>query len=75
MEKNIKKNWITTFSYDGVTLTLFKNDSTMKYDITVFTKEGLTQYVHSGLESIYEAGKLFETYKLDILRYGLHGIK
>ena len=66
---------ITTFSYDGVTLDLFMNYSTMKYDITVFTKEGLTQYVHSGLESIYEAGKLFETYKLDILRYGLHGIK
>lgn len=71
----IEKNWITTFSYDGVTLTLFKNDSTMKYDIVVWTKKGLTEYIHHGIESIYEAGKLFEVYKLDILRHGLHGIK
>jgi hypothetical protein len=66
---------INTFSYDGITLHLFMDYSDMKYSIVVFTKRGLMQYVHSGLESIYEAGKLFEIYKLDILRHGLHGIK
>lgn len=66
---------INTFTYDGVTLDLFLDYSDMKYSITVFTKQGLTQYVHSGIESIYDAGKRFEVYKLDILRYGLHGVK
>jgi hypothetical protein len=66
---------INTFTYDGVTLDLFLDFSDMKYSITVFTKEDLTQYVHSGIESIYDAGKRFEVYKLDILRHGLHGVK
>lgn len=68
-------NNINTFTYDGVTLELFLDFSDMKYSITVFTKDGLTEYIHSGIESIFDAGKRFEVYKLDILRHGLHGVK
>ena len=65
---------IESFTYDGITLDFFLNYATMKYDITVFTKQDLTKYVHCGIESIYDAGKLFMTYKLDILRHGYRGI-
>ena len=61
---------IETFTFDGITLDFFLNYSTMKYDITIFTKQDLTRYVHTGIESIYEAGHLFMRYKLDILRHG-----
>lgn len=61
---------IEKFTYEDITLHLFLNFSTNKYDIVLWTKKGLTQYVHSGIESIYEAGSLFMRYKLDILRHG-----
>lgn len=65
---------IETFTFNDITLDFFLNHSTMKYDIVVWTKEGLTQYVNHGIESIYEAGHLFMKYKLDILRHGKEAV-
>lgn len=61
---------IETFTYDDITLHLFLNPSTNKYDIVLWSEKTLTRYIHHGIESIYEAGHLFMRYKLDILRHG-----
>jgi hypothetical protein len=65
---------IETFIYEDITLHLFLNPSTDKYDIVLWSEKTLTRYINHGIESIYEAGSLFMRYKLDILRYGHEAI-
>ena len=70
-------NTIKTFSYNGYTLDLFIDNSNIFYDyaITIFSMEKGTMYIHNGINDIYKAINIFDSYRMDLLREGQAGIK
>jgi hypothetical protein len=61
---------IKTFSYNETTIDLFTDYSNIfqDYAITIFNPKYGTLYVNRGIKDIYEASKIFDNYKMDLLK-------
>ena len=73
----MKTNTIKTFSYNGYTIDLFIDNSSIFYNyaITIFSMEKGTMYIHNAIDDIYKAINTFDGYKMDLLKEGQVGIK
>ena len=65
----MKTNTIKTFSYNGYTIDLFIDNSSIFYNyaITIFSMEKGTMYIHSAIDDIYKATNTLMDIIMDLL--------